>query len=84
MCNAICQSTVRYPASMKQNRIDEAVLALLYLGIHDHDPVTAHGHGSLQLGCDEPPARDWCHSALKYEAGGASPMAMLISPCITT
>ena len=40
MCNAICQSTVRYPASMKQNRIDDAVLALLYLGIHDHDPVT--------------------------------------------
>ena len=28
---------------MKQDRIDEAVLARLYLGIHDNDPVTGAG-----------------------------------------
>ena len=30
---------MRYSASVKQDRIDEAVLALLYLGIHERDPA---------------------------------------------
>ncbi len=32
---------MRYPARMRVDKIDEAVLALLYLGIHERSPISA-------------------------------------------
>ena len=32
-------SAAAYAARMREAKIDEAVLALLYLGIHERDPV---------------------------------------------
>ena len=47
-------ATMVYPASMNDdrvnNRIDEAVLALLYHGIFEHDPAMGRGRGRPSTG----------------------------------